>query len=38
MGIHPEDIQGIFVTHEHSDHIAGLRSLLKPIEPPLYVT
>ncbi|ADH17535.1 MBL fold metallo-hydrolase [Chlamydia trachomatis] len=35
MGIHPEDIQGIFVTHEHSDHIAGLRSFIKTYRTPI---
>ena len=25
IGVEPESLNGIFVTHEHSDHIAGVR-------------
>ncbi|WP_201456370.1 MBL fold metallo-hydrolase [Chlamydia sp. 17-3921] len=35
MGIHPEDIQAIFVSHEHSDHIAGIRSFVKAYNTPI---
>ena len=35
MNIHPEEIQGILITHEHSDHIAGLRSFIKSYKTPL---
>lgn len=32
------DIDAIFVTHEHSDHIAGLHTILKKYEIPVYAT
>lgn len=35
MGIHPEDIQAIFITHEHSDHTLGLRSFIKAYNTPI---
>ncbi|MBQ9414352.1 MAG: MBL fold metallo-hydrolase, partial [Clostridia bacterium] len=36
--IDPASIRAIFITHEHSDHIAGLRVLLKQIPVPVYAT
>jgi len=33
-----EDIDAIFVTHEHSDHIAGLHTILKKYDIPVYAT
>ena len=43
MGLHElgltfSDIDGIFVTHEHSDHIAGLHTILKKNDIPVYAT
>ena len=32
------DIDAIFVTHEHSDHIAGLHTILKKNDIPVYAT
>ncbi|MBE5840276.1 MAG: MBL fold metallo-hydrolase [Butyrivibrio sp.] len=32
------DIDAIFVTHEHSDHIAALRTILKKFDIPIYAT
>ena len=32
----PENINGIFITHEHSDHIKGLKVLLKKYAIPVY--
>lgn len=32
------DIDGIFITHEHSDHIAGLKVLSKQFGIPIYAT
>ena len=32
------DIDGIFITHEHSDHIAGLGVLTRKYEIPIYAT
>lgn len=35
---HISDIKGIFVTHEHSDHIRGLDVLLRKFPVPVYIT
>ena len=32
----PEDLSGIFVTHEHSDHIKGLGILARKYQLPIY--
>ncbi|MDL2234365.1 MBL fold metallo-hydrolase [Ruminococcaceae bacterium OttesenSCG-928-L11] len=33
-----EDLQGILITHEHSDHIMGLEVLLKRLDIPVYAS
>lgn len=33
-----EDIEGIFITHEHSDHICGLGPILRKYAIPVYAT
>ena len=38
LGIKPEELDGIFVTHEHSDHIGGLRVLCNKYSIPIYAT
>lgn len=38
IGHSPEEIKGVFITHEHSDHVRGLRVLLKRFPMPVYVT
>lgn len=38
IGIRPREIQGILITHTHSDHINGLKVFLKKYNTPLYVT
>ena len=33
-----DNIEGIFVTHEHTDHIYGLASIAKKYSPAIYLT
>ncbi len=35
---HISDIKGIFITHEHSDHVRGLDVLLRKHPIPVYIT
>lgn len=35
-GINPESIEGIFVTHEHSDHAKGIRVFASRHKTPVY--
>jgi len=37
-GINISDISGIFITHEHTDHIKGIKILLKKENIPIYAT
>jgi len=37
FSIFPEDISFILITHEHKDHTAGLKVLLKKASPKIYV-
>ena len=37
-GIEPEKIEAVFITHEHTDHIKGLKVLLKKLMVPVYAT
>jgi phosphoribosyl 1,2-cyclic phosphodiesterase len=38
IDIRPDTIQGILITHEHSDHIAGLGILARKYHIPVYAT
>ena len=38
IGINAGDIDGILVTHEHTDHIQGLEVLAKRFNTPIYAT
>lgn len=38
MGVSPEQIHAIFVTHEHSDHICGLRVFANRHHIPVYAS
>lgn len=38
LGIDPNTIQNIFITHTHVDHIAGLKVFLKKHHPTVFLT
>ena len=38
IDIHPDTLQGILITHEHSDHISGLSVLARRYRVPIYAT
>jgi len=38
QGIAPESLSGILITHEHSDHVAGLHVMAKKFRLPVYMT
>ena len=38
IGIHPDSIQGILITHEHSDHVSGLGVFARRYNIPIYAT
>src|SRR5580704_15351679 len=35
-GVEPETLDGVLITHEHSDHIGGLEVFCKKFNVPLY--
>jgi len=38
LGLKVSDLSGVLITHEHSDHIQGLRTLTKKYQIPIYAT
>ena len=38
IGVAPESLSAILITHEHSDHIAGLQVIAKKLGIPIYVS
>lgn len=38
LGVNPNEIDGILLTHTHSDHINGLRTFLKKYNTKLYLS
>ena len=38
IGVDPSEIQRVFITHAHTDHVAGLKVFLKKYHPIVYLT
>lgn len=38
LGYSPKDLSGVFITHEHRDHIKGLGTFVKKYQVPLYTS
>ena len=38
VGLRPDELDALLITHTHSDHISGLQTLLKRTEFPIYST
>ena len=38
LGVKPQELDGILITHEHGDHIRGLRVFTKNYHVPIYCT
>lgn len=38
IGVVPNEIEGIFITHIHEDHIQGLKRFLKVVNPKIYLS
>src|SRR5688572_3916314 len=38
LGLAPEKLKAVFITHEHGDHIKGLRSIIKKFKVPVFIT
>ena len=38
LGVSPQQLDAVLVTHEHSDHIGGVGPLVRKYQLPLYMT
>lgn len=38
MGVDPESLNAILITHEHTDHVAGLPAIAKKLDIPVYLS
>ena len=38
LGIDPRELDAVFITHEHSDHISGLGVFSRKYNVPIYAT
>ncbi len=38
LGVSPRDLDGILITHEHADHIAGIGVMARKYQVPIYAT
>ncbi len=36
IGVRPESLDGILITHEHSDHVAGLNTFCRRFDVPIF--
>ena len=36
LGLSPDDLTGVLVTHDHSDHISGIKALVKYHKTPVF--
>lgn len=37
-GIEPQELAGVFITHEHTDHVKGMAVLTKKLKPKVFAT
>ena len=37
VNVYPKDVDYVFITHDHSDHISGLKTLLNKINAKVYI-
>ena len=38
LGLNMQKVKAVFISHEHTDHISGLRELTKKYQLPVYIT
>lgn len=38
VGLNPQKVKAVFITHEHGDHMRGARGINKKLEVPIYLT
>ena len=38
LGEDPNSLDGILITHEHGDHVGGLRVLMKDLDCPVFIS
>lgn len=38
LGVNPDDINFVFITHTHTDHVAGLKVFIKKHNPKVFLT
>lgn len=38
VGVDPADLDAVVITHEHSDHVGGLRNILGKLRGPVYIS
>ena len=38
LGVEPRELAGVLITHEHTDHMAGLATLTKQLRLPVYAS